>query len=124
MLLSHLSGIRHYEKDVKKVQKQKEKDKRLIKEEVKSKASDQGTKEESNTEKQKEASELGKEGDHTQQDKQPKSESDKAENSGKNNKTIQIKKDSEYDEFFIKEKFENVFKSLELFENDPLMFKP
>ncbi|XP_059496095.1 serine beta-lactamase-like protein LACTB, mitochondrial isoform X2 [Stegostoma tigrinum] len=124
MILSHLSGIRHYEKDVKKVQKQKEKDKRLVKEELKSKASDQGTKEKNNTEKQQETSKLGKESDHTLQDKQPKSKSDDAENSGKNNKTIQMKKDSEYDEFYIKEKFENVFKSLELFENDPLMFKP
>ena len=31
MLLSHLSGIRHYEKDPKKVREQKEKAKRLLK---------------------------------------------------------------------------------------------
>ncbi|XP_072409203.1 serine beta-lactamase-like protein LACTB, mitochondrial isoform X1 [Chiloscyllium punctatum] len=121
LLLSHLSGIRHYEKDIKKVQKQKEKDKMLVKEEVGSKASDQDSKEKGDTEKQKETLKRRKEGDHN---KRPKSESNSTENSGQNNKTIQIKADSDYSEFYIKEKFDSVFKSLELFENDPLMFKP
>ncbi|XP_062927069.1 serine beta-lactamase-like protein LACTB, mitochondrial [Mobula hypostoma] len=77
LLVSHLSGIRHYEKDVKKIQEQKRKDKgqKLVK--------------------------------------------DAAEP-----KTRQNKKEFEHEEYYIKEKFENISKSLKLFENDPLVFKP
>ncbi|XP_059801946.1 serine beta-lactamase-like protein LACTB, mitochondrial [Hypanus sabinus] len=78
LLVSHLSGIRHYEKDVKKVREQKKKDK-----------------------------------------KGQKLVKDTAEP-----KTCRNKKEFEYEEYYIKEKFENISKSLKLFENDPLVFKP
>ncbi|XP_041034474.1 serine beta-lactamase-like protein LACTB, mitochondrial [Carcharodon carcharias] len=125
-LLSHLSGIRHYEKDIKKVQELKGKDKRLVKEEVESKA-DQGSKDKRPAEKPKETLEntqMGSEGDSRIQEKCPKSESDKDEDSGKSNKTPQNKKEFQHEEYYITEKFESVSKSLALFKNDPLMFKP
>ncbi|XP_051898610.1 serine beta-lactamase-like protein LACTB, mitochondrial isoform X2 [Pristis pectinata] len=77
LLVSHLSGIRHYEKDVQKIREQKEKEKRqrLVEETA-----------------------------------EPK--------------TRQNKKEFEHKEYYIKEKFENISKSLKLFENDPLVFKP
>ncbi|XP_078388746.1 serine beta-lactamase-like protein LACTB, mitochondrial [Cetorhinus maximus] len=124
-LLSHLSGIRHYEKDIKKVQELKGKDKRPVKEEVESKASDQGGKDKRAAEKQKETlenTEMGSEGDSRIRERCPKSESD--EDSGKSNKTQQNKKEFQHEEYYITEKFESVSKSLALFKNDPLMFKP
>ncbi|XP_067871353.1 serine beta-lactamase-like protein LACTB, mitochondrial isoform X2 [Heterodontus francisci] len=126
-LISHLSGIRHYEKDVQKVQEQKEKEKRLVKEEVEPKASGQSSKDKRPTAKQKAAAEgveLGREDDRRKQDKHPKSESDNSEGTGKSNKTPQNKRQFECEEYYLKEKFESVSKSLELFQNDPLVFKP
>ncbi|XP_069759054.1 serine beta-lactamase-like protein LACTB, mitochondrial [Narcine bancroftii] len=79
LLVSHLSGIRHYEKDVKKVWEQKaknKKDQKLLKE--------------------------------TTVDP----------------KTCQKKEEFEHGEYYLKEKFGSISKSLKLFENDPLVFKP
>ncbi|XP_078056343.1 LOW QUALITY PROTEIN: serine beta-lactamase-like protein LACTB, mitochondrial [Mustelus asterias] len=126
-LMSHLSGIRHYEKDVKKVQEQKQKDKRLVKDEVESKASGQSGKDKKPAEKQKETSEnseMGRERDSRKQDKHPKSEKGGNEDSGKNKKAPQIKSEFNHEEYYIKEKFQSVSTSLQLFENDPLIFKP
>lgn len=81
LLVSHLSGIRHYEKDVKKVQEQKAKNKKeqsLVKENVERKVQE----------------------------------------------SKKTKKEFEHEEYYIKDKFENISKALKLFENDPLIFKP
>ncbi|XP_032871029.1 serine beta-lactamase-like protein LACTB, mitochondrial [Amblyraja radiata] len=81
LLVSHLSGIRHYEKDVKKVQEQKAKNKKeqsLVKENVERKVQERK----------------------------------------------KTKKEFEHEEYYIKDKFENISKALKLFENDPLIFKP
>ncbi|XP_072348706.1 LOW QUALITY PROTEIN: serine beta-lactamase-like protein LACTB, mitochondrial [Scyliorhinus torazame] len=125
-LMSHLSGIRHYEKDVKKVQEQKGKVKRLVKDEVESKASAQSSKDKRTAGKQRETpenTEMGRGGDSRKQNKCPKSENDDCEGSGKSNRAPQ-NKEFNHEEYYIKEKFESVLKSLQLFENDPLIFKP
>uniref|UniRef100_UPI00398E6C42 serine beta-lactamase-like protein LACTB, mitochondrial n=1 Tax=Pristiophorus japonicus TaxID=55135 RepID=UPI00398E6C42 len=130
LLLSHLSGIRHYEKDVKKVQEQKEKDKkarRPVNEEAEPEASGQGIKDKRPVEKQRKISEgpeLRREEESRKRDKGPKSASDNDESSGKGNKSLQNKREFDHEEYYIKEKFESVFKSLKLFANDPLVFKP
>uniref|UniRef100_A0A4W3HXR1 Lactamase, beta n=1 Tax=Callorhinchus milii TaxID=7868 RepID=A0A4W3HXR1_CALMI len=79
LLVSHLSGIRHYEKDVNKIKEQKEK-----------RNNEGGTK------------------------------SEIKENEGK---SLQ-KKEFEHEEYYMKERFENVTKSLKLFQDDPLVFSP
>lgn len=99
MLLSHLSGIRHYEKDAKKVRENKEKAKRLLKptEKKEEKGSDE------NKEKQK------------AEDSSAKS---------KEAKGSQGKKEFEQEEYYLKDNFENVIQALDLFKDDPLIFKP
>ncbi|KAI2648248.1 Serine beta-lactamase-like protein LACTB, mitochondrial [Labeo rohita] len=94
MLLSHLSGIRHYEKDAKKVRENKEKAKRLLKptEKKEEKGSDE------NKEKQKAE-------DSSAKSKEAKGSQGKKSLSRKNN-------------------FENVIQALDLFKDDPLIFKP
>ncbi|KAK9952509.1 hypothetical protein ABG768_018347 [Culter alburnus] len=94
MLLSHLSGIRHYEKDAKKVREDKEKAKRLLKPPEK--------KEEKGSAENKE---------------KPKAE----DNSAKSKKK---KKEFEQEEYYLKDNFENVIQALDLFKDDPLIFKP
>ncbi|XP_051546075.1 serine beta-lactamase-like protein LACTB, mitochondrial isoform X2 [Myxocyprinus asiaticus] len=102
MLLSHLSGIRHYEKDAKKVREDKEKAKRLLKPPEK--------KEEEKEEKKKEEKEEKKE--------------EKGSAKSKEAKTGQRKKEFELEEFYLKDSFENVIQALDLFKDDPLIFKP
>lgn len=94
MLLSHLSGIRHYEKDGQKVREDKEKAKRLLKPPEK--------KEEKGSAENK--------------------EKPKAEDSGAKSK--KKKKEFEQEEYYLKDNFENVIQALDLFKDDPLIFKP
>ncbi|KAK0144199.1 Serine beta-lactamase-like protein LACTB, mitochondrial [Merluccius polli] len=89
MIVSHLSGIRHYERDVKKVRENREKKRSLIKAEVKT------TKAEENM---------------TKETKQAK--------------PTERKKEFEQEEYYLKTNFENVVQALDLFKDDPLIFKP
>ncbi|XP_047451583.1 serine beta-lactamase-like protein LACTB, mitochondrial isoform X2 [Mugil cephalus] len=100
MILSHLSGIRHYEKDAKKVREDKEKAKRLLRAPAKEKEDKKGSSE--NTEKSST--------DQTSKDKD-------AEGKKK-------KKEFEHEEYYLKENFESVVEALNLFKDDPLIFKP
>lgn len=96
MLLSHLSGIRHYEKDAKKVKEDKEKAKRLLKPPVKEKE------------------------DEKSSDKPATEQNTK----GKEATQAQKKKEFEHEEYYLKDNFENVTQALDLFKDDPLIFKP
>lgn len=100
MILSHLSGIRHYEKDAKKVKEDKEKAKRLLKppgkeKEVKKSSSENNDK--------------------------PTAEQD---TKGKDAPQAQKKKEFEHEEYYLKDNFESVTQALDLFKDDPLIFKP
>lgn len=100
MLLSHLSGIRHYEKDTKKVKEDKEKAKRLLKPPVKER------------EDEKRSSE--------------KKDEPSAEQNTKGKEAIKTpkKKEFEHEEYYLKDNFESVTQALDLFKDDPLIFKP
>lgn len=95
MLLSHLSGIRHYEKDANKVREDKEKAKRVLKAPVLKKEDPKNL-------------DLSK---------------DKTERDG-TRKDAQKKKEFEHEEYYLKKNFENVIQALDLFKDDPLIFKP
>ncbi|KAK9516680.1 hypothetical protein VZT92_024599 [Zoarces viviparus] len=97
MILSHLSGIRHYEKDAKKVKEHKEKPKRLLKP---AKKEDEKS---SPANKDKPATEP------TTKDKEA---------------TQEKKKEFEHEEYYLKDNFESVTRALDLFKDDPLIFKP
>ncbi|XP_063053760.1 serine beta-lactamase-like protein LACTB, mitochondrial isoform X2 [Engraulis encrasicolus] len=97
LILSHLSGIRHYEKDAKKVREDKEKAKRLVK------IPDKAEKEEKKEEKEK------AEDESTSKDK---------------SKDKKKKKEFEQEEYYLKDRFESVIQALDLFKNDPLIYKP
>ncbi|KAA0724273.1 Serine beta-lactamase-like protein LACTB, mitochondrial [Triplophysa tibetana] len=99
MLLSHLSGIRHYEKDAKKVREDKEKAKHLLKPPEK--------KDEKDTDENKE---------------KPRTEDSSAKS--KEAKGRQRIKEIEQKEYYLKDNFENVIQALDLFKDDPLIFKP
>lgn len=99
LILSHLSGIRHYEKDAKKVREEKEKAKRLIK------IPEQNEKEEKN-------SAVSKEKSKAEEERISKTKEDKK------------KKEFEQEEYYLKDRFENVIQALDLFKNDPLIYKP
>ncbi|KAJ7311297.1 hypothetical protein JRQ81_006913 [Phrynocephalus forsythii] len=105
LLASHLSGIRHYEKDVSKVKEEKEKANKARK------AADDATKSV-----QKEKEDKGSE----------KGTPAKAglEQESSNSKSGRKKKEFEQEEYYLKEKFEHVIDSLDMFKNDPLFFKP
>ncbi|XP_010777286.1 serine beta-lactamase-like protein LACTB, mitochondrial isoform X2 [Notothenia coriiceps] len=98
MILSHLSGIRHYEKDAKKVREDREKAKRLLKAEKKE---DEKSTSENND--------------------KPATEQ---ENKGKEATKAQKKKEFEHEEYYLKDNFEDVTHALDLFKDDPLIFKP
>lgn len=100
MILSHLSGIRHYEKDAKKVREDKEKAKRLLKPPVKEKDDEKSSSEN----KEKPAKEQN--------------------NKGKEATQAQKKKEFEHEEYYLKDNFESVTQALDLFKDDPLIFKP
>ncbi|KAI5627023.1 serine beta-lactamase-like protein LACTB, mitochondrial [Silurus asotus] len=97
MLLSHLSGIRHYEKDPKKVRE--EKAKRLPKPPVKKQETCCGETEEKST----------------QEENKTKS---------KDAKPRKKKKEFEQEEYYLKESFEGVIQALDLFKDDPIIFEP
>ncbi|CAJ1056707.1 serine beta-lactamase-like protein LACTB%2C mitochondrial isoform X2 [Xyrichtys novacula] len=101
MLLSHLSGIRHYEKDAKKVKENKEKAKRLLKPQIK--------------EREDEKSSSENKGKTTATEQNSKS---------KDNAQTQRKKEFEQEEYYLKDNFESVTQALDLFKDDPLIFKP
>uniref|UniRef100_W5NBY1 Lactamase, beta n=1 Tax=Lepisosteus oculatus TaxID=7918 RepID=W5NBY1_LEPOC len=93
MLLSHLSGIRHYEKDAKKVKEEKEKANRALKQQRKNGG------------------------------REPSSRGNDSTKSTKDAKQA-AKKEFEQEEYYLKEKFDSVIQALDLFKNDPLIFKP
>lgn len=100
MILSHLSGIRHYEKDAKKVKEDKEKAKRLLKPPVKEREDEKS----SSGNKDKPATE-------------PSTKDKEATQAKK-------KKEFEHEEYYLKDNFESVTQALDLFKDDPLIFKP
>lgn len=100
MILSHLSGIRHYEKDANKVKEDKEKAKRLLKPPVKEKEDEKSLSEN----KDKPATEKNTKGKEATQ--------------------AQKKKEFEHEEYYLKDNFESVTQALDLFKDDPLIFKP
>ncbi|XP_058264910.1 serine beta-lactamase-like protein LACTB, mitochondrial isoform X1 [Hemibagrus wyckioides] len=100
LLLSHLSGIRHYEKDPKKVRDEKEKAKRLLKPPEK---------------KDEEKSPGESEEKSTQQNNKGKS---------KDAKHGKKKKEFEQEEYYLKDSFDSVVQALHLFKDDPLIFEP
>ncbi|XP_076984252.1 serine beta-lactamase-like protein LACTB, mitochondrial isoform X2 [Tamandua tetradactyla] len=111
LLISHLSGIRHYEKDMKKVKEEKAyKALKMIKETVES-------------DQEKELSEKGGKYNEKNDFAKAKAEQDN-EARGRNSKPGKKKNDFEQGELYLKEKFENSIESLRLFKNDPLFFKP
>ncbi|XP_068580072.1 serine beta-lactamase-like protein LACTB, mitochondrial isoform X1 [Cebidichthys violaceus] len=97
MILSHLSGIRHYEKDAKKVKEHKEKAKRQLKP---AKKEDEKSSPEN---KDKPATEPNTKDKEVTQEK---------------------KKEFEHEEYYLKDNFESVTQTLDLFKDDPLIFKP
>ncbi|XP_031714102.1 serine beta-lactamase-like protein LACTB, mitochondrial [Anarrhichthys ocellatus] len=97
MILSHLSGIRHYEKDAKKVKEHKEKPKRLLKP---AKKEDEKSSPEN---KDKPATEPNTKDKEATQEK---------------------KKEFEHEEYYLKDNFESVTEALDLFKDDLLIFKP
>nr|XP_005987831.1 PREDICTED: serine beta-lactamase-like protein LACTB, mitochondrial [Latimeria chalumnae] len=123
LLVSHLSGIRHYEKDVKKVKEEKEKANRALK---LTKEAATGKTSEGDKEKQKE--EVAKREDQERGNESKTCEMDKSnyevETKGKNSKPVKRKKEFEMEEYYLKDKFDSVIDSLKLFKNDPLIFKP
>lgn len=96
MLLSHLSGIRHYEKDANKVREDRVKAKRVLKAPVKKDVPKN--------------SDLSKDKPVAQQDG--------------NKKEARNKKEFEHEEYCLKKNFESVTQALDLFKDDPLIFKP
>lgn len=100
MLLSHLSGIRHYEKDPKKVKEEREKAKRLLKPPVEAKEEEKSSSED--------------------KDKPTTDQNCK----GKESSQARKQKEFEHKEYYLKDKFESVIQALDLFKDDPLIFKP
>lgn len=101
MILSHLSGIRHYEKDGKKVREDKEKAKRRLKPPG------------------------GKEKNDEKSSSENKEKPAKEENTkGKEPTQAQKKKEFEHEEYYLKDNYESVNQALDLFKDDPLIFKP
>ncbi|XP_026872916.2 serine beta-lactamase-like protein LACTB, mitochondrial isoform X1 [Electrophorus electricus] len=94
MLLSHLSGIRHYEKDPKKVREEKRKGKRRLK------PSEKKATAEPDEEKVEENNNKGK------------------------NASGQRRKELEHEEYYLKDSCDGVIQALDLFKDDPLIFKP
>ncbi|XP_077328196.1 serine beta-lactamase-like protein LACTB, mitochondrial isoform X2 [Lithobates pipiens] len=100
LLASHLSGIRHYDKDIQKIRKRTAKN------------SDAAASPESSTEKER--------CDNTGPSKAEEKSKTKEAGCRKSKKAKAL----EPEEFYIKDKFDSVIDSLELFKNDPLVFKP
>ncbi|XP_036295700.1 serine beta-lactamase-like protein LACTB, mitochondrial isoform X2 [Pipistrellus kuhlii] len=111
LLISHLSGIRHYEKDMKKVKEEKAyKALKMMKEIM-------------DSDQEKELKDKGDKNNEKKDFAKAKIEQDN-ETKGRNAKPVKKKNDFEQGELYLKEKFENSIESLRLFKNDPLFFKP
>ncbi|XP_049761787.1 serine beta-lactamase-like protein LACTB, mitochondrial isoform X2 [Elephas maximus indicus] len=111
LLISHLSGIRHYEKDMKKVKEEKAyKALKMMKETME-------------FDQEKQLKEKGGKSNENNDFVKAKAEQDN-EAKGRNSKPGKKKNDFEQGELYLKEKFENSIESLRLFKNDPLFFKP
>ncbi|XP_062998808.1 serine beta-lactamase-like protein LACTB, mitochondrial [Elgaria multicarinata webbii] len=104
-LASHLSGIRHYDKDINKVKEEKEKANRAIKVAKDTAKSAPREKEDKGSEKN----------DLTKA---------KPEHESKNSKSGRKKKEFEHEEYYLKDKYDSVIDSLNIFKDDPLFFKP
>ncbi|XP_077423724.1 serine beta-lactamase-like protein LACTB, mitochondrial isoform X2 [Vanacampus margaritifer] len=100
MILSHLSGIRHYEKDANKMREDKEKAKRLLKPSV--------------TEKKEDKRLCENKGEPTEKQNIQSKEASRDKK----------KKEFEHEEYYLTENFESVTQALDLFKDDPLIFKP
>ncbi|XP_004628896.1 serine beta-lactamase-like protein LACTB, mitochondrial [Octodon degus] len=111
LLISHLSGIRHYEKDMKKVKEEKA---------YKALIMTRGT---LAPDQEKEFREKGSRSNEKDDLAKAKTEPDH-EAKCRNLKLGKKKNDFEQGELYLKEKFENSIESLRLFKNDPLFFKP
>jgi len=101
MILSHLSGIRHYERDAKKVSESREKASRAPRPPAR-----------------KEPTSLNKDkskGVKTEENIATTKESKQAK---------ERKKEFEQEEYYLKTNIENVVQALDLFKDDPLIFKP
>ncbi|KAM9275709.1 serine beta-lactamase-like protein LACTB, mitochondrial isoform 3-T3 [Morus bassanus] len=109
LLVSHLSGIRHYEKDITKVKEEKEKANRAFKLTKPYQDKEQKEKEGKGMEKTDSA--------------KPREEHE-GEVKSLNSKPGRRDKEFEQEEYYLKEKFESVIESLKIFKNDPLFFKP
>ncbi|NXN78536.1 LACTB protein, partial [Bombycilla garrulus] len=109
LLVSHLSGIRHYEKDIAKVKEEKEKANKALKL-IKS--------HQDKEQKEKEGKGIEK-ADCVKQKKEHDSET-----KSRHSKAGRIDKEFLQEEYYLKEKFESVIESLKIFKNDPLIFKP
>ncbi|XP_063782596.1 serine beta-lactamase-like protein LACTB, mitochondrial isoform X2 [Pseudophryne corroboree] len=101
LLVSHLSGIRHYEKDIQKVRKI------IAKKSSKKALSPEKTPEKVLSE-----------------DAAPTKAGEHCKNKNLDTKNSQKSSPIVPEEYYIKDKFESVIDSLELFKNDPLVFKP
>ncbi|XP_018408312.1 PREDICTED: serine beta-lactamase-like protein LACTB, mitochondrial [Nanorana parkeri] len=101
LLTSHLSGIRHYDKDIQKIRKR-----------IAKKYSETAASLESSTKKEQ--------CDTTGPSKAGEQDKTKEQGVKKSKKAVAV----ELEEFYIKDKFDGVIDSLELFKNDPLVFKP
>ena len=105
MLLSGLSGIRHYEKDAKKVKEDKERARRLLKP----------------AKKDDEKSSSKKDDEKSSSENNDKTTT---EQNTKGKVTTPRKKEFEHEEYYLKDNFESVSQALDLFKDDPLIFKP
>ncbi|KAL1782349.1 serine beta-lactamase LACTB, mitochondrial isoform X1 [Sigmodon hispidus] len=111
LLISHLGGIRHYEKDRAKVKE--EKAYRALQTMKGLPASEQ----------ERDLKEKG--GTHHDRSDSPKAKGEQEnEATCRHSKPGKKKNDFEQGELYLKEKFENSIESLRLFKNDPLFFKP
>ncbi|XP_028637300.1 serine beta-lactamase-like protein LACTB, mitochondrial [Grammomys surdaster] len=111
LLISHLSGIRHYEKDMKKVKEEKAyKALKMMK----------GT---PPADQEEELKEKGSNSNEKSDSPKAKAEQD-SDARGRSAKPGKKRNDFEQGELYLKEKFENSIESLRLFKNDPLFFKP
>ncbi|MBN3293475.1 LACTB protein, partial [Polypterus senegalus] len=120
MLVSHLSGIRHYEKDPNKVKEEKEKTnqkQKMKKEKAINDGNDSKT-EPGNSERKK--SMMTNKNHISSSDLQH----DNADVKEKPSKLSTNKKEFEQEEYYLKEKFDSVTDALKLFKDDPLIFKP
>ncbi|XP_029431256.1 serine beta-lactamase-like protein LACTB, mitochondrial isoform X2 [Rhinatrema bivittatum] len=118
MLVSHLSGIRHYEKDIQAVRDEKAKKASKLTSDAANKRAEENANEEKESKKDKDIARKKEKSTAKNEAATAKPEQDKE------TRPAREKKEFDKEEYYLKEKFENVIASLELFKNDPLVFKP